>query len=86
MPMYKVFGAMQINYWTDVEAKDGAEAYDRSFDLDSIAWHIIEDDNTIEPVDVYELEPDEEYDQLVKDEEEEFQFDPINVIGDTDEA
>ncbi len=86
MAKYKVFGARQLNFWTDVEAKDGAEAYDRAFELDTIAWNQIEDDNEIEPVDVYEMELEEVNDTVYIDDEEEFVFDPVNVIGDKDEA
>jgi hypothetical protein len=68
-------------YWTQVEAKDSYEAYDIADKLTTDKWNLLEQDNVIEPVDVYEEE-----DELYMKEEEVFEFDPINVIGDTDEA
>jgi hypothetical protein len=82
MPTFRVLGEKPIMYWTEVQAKDSYEAYDIADKLTTDKWFIIEQDNVIEPVDVYEMEEDV---PLVKDEEE-FQFDPVNVIGDTDEA
>ena len=85
MSKYKVFGSKNLNYWADIEAEDGGQAYDKAFDLDSTAWNLIEDDNVIDPVDVYEIEPEFE-ESVIAEDEEEFQFDPVNVIGDKDEA
>jgi hypothetical protein len=85
VPKYKVFGSKNLNYWVDIEAEDGINAYDRATELDSHMWNELEDDDVIEPVDVYEIEPEVEKEVIVEDEEE-FQFDPVNVIGDTDEA
>jgi hypothetical protein len=68
-------------YWTQVEAKDSYEAYDIADKLTTDKWNLLEQDNVIEPVDVYEEE-----NELYMKEEEVFEFDPINVIGDSDEA
>ena len=68
-------------YWTEVQAKDSYEAYDIADKLTTDKWNLIEQDNVIEPVDVYEVE-----DELYLKEEEVFEFDPINIVGDTDEA
>ena len=70
-------------YWTEVQAKDSYEAYDIADKLTTDKWNLIEQDNVIEPVDVY---LDDEEEQLYLKEEEVFEFDPVNVIGDTDEA
>ena len=82
MPTFRVLGEKPMMYWAELEAKDSYEAYDLADQLLTNEWNLIEQDNIIEPVDVYEMEEDV---PLVKDEVE-FQFDPINVIGDTDEA
>lgn len=82
MPTFRVLGEKPMMYWTEVQAKDSYEAYDIADKLTTDKWNLIEQDNVIEPVDVYEMEEDV---PLVKDEEE-FHFDPVNVIGDTDEA
>jgi hypothetical protein len=63
-------------YWTEVQAKDSYEAYDIADKLTTDKWNLIEQDNVIEPVDVYEEE-----DELYMKEEEVFEFDPINVVG-----
>jgi hypothetical protein len=81
MATFRVLGEKPMMYWTQVEAKDSYEAYDIADKLTTDKWNLIEQDNVIEPVDVYEEE-----DQLYMKEEEVFEFDPINVIGDTDEA
>jgi hypothetical protein len=81
MPTYRVLGEKPMMYWTEVQAKDSYEAYDLAEKLTTDKWFLIEQDNVIEPVDVY-LNDDEE---LYLKEEEVFEFDPINVIGDTDE-
>lgn len=83
MPKYRVLGEKPMMYWVEVEAKDSYEAYDIADKLTTDKWNLIEQDNVIEPVDVY-LNDEEE--QLYIKEEEVFEFDPINVIGDTDEA
>lgn len=70
-------------YWVEVEAKDSYEAYDIADNLTTDKWNLIEQDNVIEPVDVY---LDDEEEQLYLKEEEVFEFDPVNVIGDTNEA
>lgn len=69
-------------YWTEVQAKDSYQAYDIADKLTTDKWNLIEQDNVIEPVDVYEVE--EDIPQL--EEDTEFIFDPINIVGDTDEA
>jgi hypothetical protein len=81
MAIFRVLGEKPMMYWTQVEAKDSYEAYDIADKLTTDKWNLIEQDNVIEPVDVYEEE-----DELYMKEEEVFEFDPINVIGDTDEA
>jgi hypothetical protein len=68
-------------YWTQVQAKDSYEAYDIADKLTTDKWNLLEQDDVIEPVDVYE-----EQDELYMKEEEVFEFDPINVIGVDDEA
>ena len=81
MATYRVLGEKPMMYWTEVQAKDSYEAYDLAEKLTTDKWFLVEQDNVIEPVDVY-LNDDEE---LYLKEEEVFEFDPINVIGDTDE-
>lgn len=83
MPTFRVLGEKPMMYWTEVQAKDSYEAYDIADKLTTDKWNLIEQDNVIEPVDVY-LNDEEE--QLYIKEEEVFEFDPINVIGDTNEA
>jgi hypothetical protein len=81
MPTFRVLGEKPMMYWTQVEAKDSYEAYDIADKLTTDKWNLLEQDDVIEPVDVYE-----EQDELYMKEEEVFEFDPINVIGDSDEA
>ena len=81
MATFRVLGEKPMMYWTQVEAKDSYEAYDIADKLTTDKWNLIEQDNVIEPVDVYQEE-----DELYMKEEEVFEFDPINVIGDSDEA
>ena len=81
MPTFRVLGEKPMMYWTEVQAKDSYEAYDIADKLTTDKWNLIEQDNVIEPVDVYEVE-----DELYIKEEEVFEFDPINIVGDTDEA
>jgi hypothetical protein len=81
MATFRVLGEKPMMYWTQVEAKDSYEAYDIADKLTTDKWNLIEQDNVIEPVDVYEEE-----DELYMKEEEVFEFDPINVIGVDDEA
>ena len=81
MTTFRVLGEKPMMYWTEVQAKDSYEAYDLAEKLTTDKWNLVEQDNVIEPVDVY-LNDDEE---LYLKEEEVFEFDPINVIGDTDE-
>jgi hypothetical protein len=81
MATFRVLGEKPMMYWTQVEAKDSYEAYDIADKLTTDKWNLLEQDNVIEPVDVYEEE-----EVLYMKEEEVFEFDPINVIGDTDEA
>lgn len=83
MPTFRVLGEKPMMYWTEVQAKDSYEAYDIADKLTTDKWNLIEQDNVIEPVDVY---LDDEEEQLYLKEEEVFEFDPVNVIGDTDEA
>jgi hypothetical protein len=78
MPTFRVLGEKIVMYWAEVQAKDSYEAYDIADQLMTNEWNEIETDNTIEPVDVYEVEEDV---PLIEDEEEEFVFDQINVIG-----
>lgn len=81
MKTFRVLGEKPMMYWTQVEAKDSYEAYDIADKLTTDKWNLLEQDNVIEPVDVYEEEQ-----VLYMKEEEVFEFDPINVIGDSDEA
>ena len=81
MKTFRVLGEKPMMYWTEVQAKDSYEAYDIADKLTTDKWNLLEQDNVIEPVDVYEEE-----EVLYMKEEEVFEFDPINVIGDTDEA
>jgi hypothetical protein len=81
MKTFRVLGEKPMMYWTQVEAKDSYEAYDIADKLTTDKWNLLEQDDVIEPVDVYE-----EQDELYMKEEEVFEFDPINVIGDSDEA
>jgi hypothetical protein len=78
MPIFRVLGEKPMLYWVELEAKDSHEAYDLAEKLTTDKWNLIEEDNTIEPVEVY---PNDE-----EEVEEEFMFDPINVIGADDEA
>jgi hypothetical protein len=82
MPTFRVLGEKPMMYWTEVQAKDSYQAYDLADKLTTDKWNLIEQDNVIEPVDVYEVE--EDIPQL--EEDAEFIFDPINIVGDTDEA
>jgi hypothetical protein len=75
MATFRVLGEKPMMYWTQVEAKDSYEAYDIADKLTTDKWNLIEQDNVIEPVDVYEE------DELYMKEEEVFEFDPINVVG-----
>jgi hypothetical protein len=75
MATYRVLGEKPMMYWVELQAKDSYEAYDLAYKLTTDKWNEIEQDNVIEPVDVY-----------LNDEEEEFVFDQINVIGANDEA
>jgi len=81
MKTFRVLGEKPMMYWTQVQAKDSYEAYDIADKLTTDKWNLLEQDDVIEPVDVYEEE-----EVLYMKEEEVFEFDPINVIGDTDEA
>ena len=81
MATFRVLGEKPMMYWTEVQAKDSYEAYDIADKLTTDKWNLIEQDNVIEPVDVYEEE-----EVLYAKEEEVFEFDPINIVGDTDEA
>jgi hypothetical protein len=81
MKTFRVLGEKPMMYWTQVQAKDSYEAYDIADKLTTDKWNLLEQDNVIEPVDVYEEE-----DELYMKEEEVFEFDPINIVGDTDEA
>jgi hypothetical protein len=81
MTTFRVLGEKPMMYWTEVQAKDSYEAYDIADKLTTDKWNLIEQDNIIEPCDVYEVE-----DELYMKEEEVFEFDPINIVGDTDEA
>ena len=81
MKTFRVLGEKPMMYWTEVQAKDSYEAYDIADKLTTDKWNLIEQDNVIEPCDVYEVE-----DELYIKEEEVFEFDPINIVGDTDEA
>ena len=81
MPTFRVLGEKPALYWVEVEAKNSHEAYDLAEKLTTDKWNLIEQDNVIEPCDVYEVE-----DELYMKEEEVFEFDPINIVGDTDEA
>jgi hypothetical protein len=83
MPKYRVLGEKPMMYWVEVEAKDSYEAYDLADKLTTDKWNLIEQDNVIEPVDVY---LDDEEEQLYLKEEEVFEFDSVNVIGDTNEV
>ena len=82
MATFRVLGEKPMMYWTEVQAKDSYEAYDIADKLTTDKWNLIEQDNVIEPVDVYEVEED----VPPLEEDVEFIFDPINVIGDSDEA
>jgi hypothetical protein len=82
MATFRVLGEKPMMYWTELEAKDSYEAYDLADKLTTDKWNLIEQDNVIEPVDVYEVEED----IAPLEEDVEFIFDPINIVGDTDEA
>jgi hypothetical protein len=82
MKTFRVLGEKPMMYWTEVQAKDSYEAYDIADKLTTDKWNLIEQDNVIEPVDVYEVEED----IAPLEEDVEFIFDPINIVGDTDEA
>jgi hypothetical protein len=75
MATYRVLGEKPMMYWVELQAKDSYEAYDLAYKLNTNKWNELEQDNVIEPVDVY-----------LNDEEEEFVFDQVNVIGVNDEA
>jgi hypothetical protein len=86
MTTFRVLGEKPMLYWVELEAKDSHEAYDLAEKLTTDKWNLIEEDNTIEPVEVYPNDEEEQDVPLIEDEEEEFVFDPINVIGADDEA
>jgi len=75
MATFRIIGEKPMMYWVELQAKDSYEAYDLAYKLTTDKWNQLEQDNVIEPVDVY-----------LNDEEEEFVFDKINVIGANDEA
>ena len=81
MKTFRVLGEKPMMYWTQVQAKDSYEAYDIADKLTTDKWNLLEQDNVIEPVDVYE----EENELYMKDEAV-LAFEPIKVIGDSDEA
>jgi hypothetical protein len=78
MPTFRVLGEKMMMYWVELEAKDTYEAYDLADKLTTDKWNLIEQDNVIEPVDVYLNDEEQE---LYMKEEEVFEFDPINVVG-----
>ena len=78
MPTFRVLGEKMMMYWVELEAKDSYEAYDLANKLTTDKWNLIEQDNVIEPVDVYLNDEEQE---LYAKEEEVFEFDPINVVG-----
>lgn len=78
MKTFRVLGEKPMMYWTQVQAKDSYEAYDIADKLTTDKWNLIEQDNVIEPVDVYLNDEEQE---LYMKEEEVFEFDPINVVG-----
>jgi hypothetical protein len=78
MPTFRVLGEKNMMYWVELEAKDSYEAYDLAYKLTTDKWNLIEQDNVIEPVDVYLNDEEQE---LYMKEEEVFEFDPINVVG-----
>jgi hypothetical protein len=78
MPTFRVLGEKMMMYWVELEAKDSYEAYDLADKLTTDKWNLIEQDNVIEPVDVYLNDEEQE---LYMKEEEVFEFDPINVVG-----
>jgi hypothetical protein len=78
MPTFRVLGEKNMMYWVELEAKDSYEAYDLADKLTTDKWNLIEQDNVIEPVDVYLNDEEQE---LYMKEEEVFEFDPINVVG-----
>jgi hypothetical protein len=78
MPTFRVLGEKMMMYWVELEAKDSYEAYDLADKLTTDKWNVIEQDNVIEPVDVYLNDEEQE---LYMKEEEVFEFDPINVVG-----
>ncbi len=78
MPTFRVLGEKPMMYWVELEAKDSYEAYDLADKLTTDKWNLIEQDNVIEPVDVYLNDEEQE---LYMKEEEVFEFDPINVVG-----
>jgi len=78
MPTFRVLGEKMMMYWVELEAKDSYEAYDLAYKLTTDKWNLIEQDNVIEPVDVYLNDEEQE---LYMKEEEVFEFDPINVVG-----
>jgi len=78
MPTFRVLGEKLMMYWVELEAKDSYEAYDLADKLTTDKWNLIEQDNVIEPVDVYLNDEEQE---LYMKEEEVFEFDPINVVG-----
>ena len=69
MTTFRVLGEKPMMYWTEVQAKDSYEAYDIADKLTTDKWNLIEQDNVIEPCDVYEVE-----DELYMKEEEVFEF------------
>ena len=64
---FKVLGRKYIDYKTDVMASNGIEAFQLALNLPTSEWQPTGAEDSIEPIDVIE--------------DEEFEFDPINIIG-----
>jgi hypothetical protein len=65
MKQFKVLGRKYTDYYTKVYADDAYQAIDVANAQDTINWFQLEDDDTIEAMDVVEWdEPDSEFDDI----------------------
>lgn len=56
MQIFRVFGTLSQNYYTDVSAQDKLEAYDIANQRPTIDWSEVETDNLIEIDEVIEYD------------------------------
>ena len=69
MPIYRIFGRKQLDFYTKVEADNGYDAIDIANAQETHKWFPLPDDDTIEAIDVIQ---DEDDIQLNKDNDDEW--------------